>query len=224
MDGNRRFAKRLLKKPWEGHEWGAKKISNVMRWCKEFGIKYVTLYALSVQNFGRPKKEFNFLMNLFEREFLAICKPNHDAHKYNVRVKTMGRVYLLPKNVQEAIRKAEKATENYRNYFLNIAIAYGGQEEITDAMKKIAKGVSNGSLKLEEVNENLIRANLYTDGMPYPDLVIRTGGEMRLSNFLLWQSAYSELFFCKKMWPEFEKEDFISIIKQFQNRHRTFGE
>jgi tritrans,polycis-undecaprenyl-diphosphate synthase [geranylgeranyl-diphosphate specific] len=222
MDGNRRFAKRLMKKPWKGHEWGAKKIASVIEWCKELGIKYITIYALSIQNFDRPKREFNFLMKLFEKEFLALCNPNHKVHKYKVRVKAIGRIRLLPKRVQSAIKKAEKATKKYKECFLNISIAYGGQEEILDMIKKIIKKVSKEKLKLEDVDKNLIKNNLYSD-FPYPDLIIRTGNRQRLSNFLLWQSAYSEIFFVKKMWPEFSKNDFLSVIEEFQERKRSFG-
>ncbi|MFQ6020488.1 MAG: polyprenyl diphosphate synthase [Candidatus Aenigmatarchaeota archaeon] len=223
LDGNRRFAKRLMKQPWKGHEWGVKKVRKVLEWCKECGVKYVTLYSFSIQNFSRPKKEFDFLMKLFKKEALEILDPEHDVHKYKIRVKAIGRIHRLPKDVQDAIRKAEKATENYDKYFLNIAVAYGGQEEITDAIIDIAKKVSKGIIDIKDINEDLVKNSLYTDGTPYPDLIIRTGGEKRLSNFLLWQSAYSELVFVDKMWPEFEKEDFKNCIKEFQERKRRFG-
>lgn len=223
LDGNRRFAKRLMMQPWKGHEWGAKKVRELLEWCKETGVKYVTLYSLSLENLlNRPKEELKFLLGLFEREFNAITKKTHEAHKNKVCVKVIGRINLLPKKLQSAIAAAEESTKNYKNYFLNLAIAYGGQQEITDAVLKIAKKVSSG-LKSEQINEDLIRQNLYTNGMPYPDMIIRTGGEKRLSNFLLWQSAYSELFFIDKMWPEFTKEDFLSAIEEFKNRQRRFG-
>ncbi len=222
LDGNRRLAKRLVAQPWQGHAWGAKKVKELLKWVKETEIKYVTLYSFSVQNFKRPKKEFDYLMRLFEKEFSAITNPNHEAHKYKVRVRAIGRINLFPKKVQNAIAAAEAATKKYNKYFLNIAVAYGGQEEITDAMVKIAKKVATG-LKLEQINEKMIKESLYTNGIPYPDLIIRTGGEKRLSNFLLWQSAYSELYFCEKMWPEFEKKDFLEAIGEFQARQRRFG-
>ena len=195
-DGNRRLAKRLMKNPGKRHELGIKKVYDIVNWCHELGIKYVTLYALSIQNFGRPKREFNYLMKLFEREFLALSKPTHDIHKYKARVKAIGRINLLPKNVRQAIKKAEKATEKYNKFFLNIAIAYGGQEEIVDAIKKIALKVKKGLIKSANINEKLVKKSLYTNGQPYPDLIIRTGGEKRISNFMLWQGAYSELYFC----------------------------
>lgn len=223
LDGNRRFAKRLLKAPWKGHEWGAKKVRDVLGWCNEIGIKVATLYSFSIQNFSRPKAEFNYLMNLFEKEFLSILDKGHDVHKNKIRVKVIGRVYMLPKKVQIAIKKAENATKKYKDFLVNFAVAYGGQEEITDAVKSIAKKVAKGILKPYQVNENLIRHSLYTNGTPYPDLVIRTGGEKRISNFLLWQSAYSELIFIDKCWPEITKRDFTKAIKEFQSRQRRFG-
>lgn len=223
LDGNRRFAKRLLKAPWKGHEWGANKIRDVLGWCNEIGVKVATLYSFSIQNFNRPRTEFNYLMNLFEKEFLSILDPEHDVHKNKIRVKVIGRVYMLPKKVQEAIKKAENTTKKYRNFLVNFAVAYGGQEEITDAVKNIAKKVAKGILKPYQINENLVRHSLYTNGTPYPELVIRTGGEKRISNFLLWQSAYSELIFIDKYWPEITKRDFTKAIKEFQSRQRRFG-
>lgn len=224
MDGNRRFAKRLLQQPWKGHEWGAKKVNELLKWTKQYGIKYMTLYALSLENlFKRPKGELNFLFNLFESEFKKILKKSHEAHKNKLRVKVIGRIYLLPRRLQKAIKAAEESTKKYKNYFLNIAIAYGGQQEITDAVVAIAKKVSKGIIKPEKINEELIRHSLYTDSTPNPDLIIRTGGEHRISNFLLWQSAYTELYFCEKMWPEFSKQDFEAAIADFQERQRRFG-
>ncbi len=223
MDGNRRLAKRLMKEPWKGHDLGAKKVHEFLGWCKELNIRYVTLYSFSIQNFSRPKEEFNFLMDLFEKEFSDIKNPDHDAHKNKIRVRVLGRVWMLPERVQKAIREAEEATKNYNDYHVNFAIAYGGQEEITDGVRDIAKKISEGVLKPEEIDEQLVRHSLYTDGTPYPDLIIRTGKEFRLSNFLLWQSAYAELKFVESYWPEFTKDDFVKIIEEFKNRERRFG-
>ncbi len=224
LDGNRRFARRLMVQPWKGHEWGSEKVRELLKWCKGTGVKYLTLYSLSEENYrSRPKEELAFLLKMFEREFKAITKKTHDAHESGVRVKVIGRTNILPKSLQGAIAAAEESTKNYKNYFLNLAIAYGGQQEITDAMIKIAKKVSSGAINPEQINEDLVRHSLYTNGAPYPDMIIRTGGEKRLSNFLLWQSAYSELFFADKMWPEFTKEDFLSAIEEFKNRQRRFG-
>lgn len=224
MDGNRRLAKRLLQKPWKGHELGVKKAREVLKWACKLGIKYMTIYALSVENLKtRPKKELKFILKYLENEMEAVVKKSHIAHKTKTKVRFIGRLHLLPKSIQEKIKKAENSTKDYDKYVLNVAIAYGGQQEITDAVVEIAKKISSGLLKPYEINENLIRHSLYTDGTPYPDMIIRTGEEKRLSNFLLWQSAYSELFFTDKMWPELSKEDFISAIKEFQTRQRRFG-
>ena len=223
LDGNRRFAKKLMRAPWMGHVWGSKKVREFLGWCRELGIKYATLYAFSIQNFNRPKKEFDYLMKLFEKEFRSIADPKHDAQKHGVHVRFLGRINMLPAAVQAAIRLAEKSTAKYTNYFLNIAVAYGGQEEITDAVKGLAVKVARGTLKPAAINEDLIRHSLYTDGTPYPEMVLRTGGERRLSNFLLWQSAYSELVFVDKPWPQLTRSDFIGAMKEFQNRERRFG-
>ena len=224
MDGNRRFAKRLMKQPWKGHEWGSEKAREFLGWCREMGVRHITMYAFSVQNFNRPKKEFDYIMKLFEQEFKQILVDmEHDAHKYKVRIRFLGRIHMLPKNLQALFKKVEDATQNYNNYFLNLAIAYGGQEEITDAVIKIARELSAGLIKPNAINEELIRHSLYTNGQPYPDLIIRTGGERRLSNFMLWQGAYSELFFIDKMWPEITKRDFKKAVGDYQSRQRKFG-
>jgi tritrans,polycis-undecaprenyl-diphosphate synthase [geranylgeranyl-diphosphate specific] len=223
LDGNRRFAKRLMRTPWMGHIWGSRKVHDFLGWCREVGVRHATLYAFSVQNFSRPRKEFDYLMKLFEKEFRAIANPKHDVHKYGVRVKFMGRLNLLPSAVRAAIRTAEKATARYSNYFVNIAVAYGGQEEITDAVRKVAQRVSKGELSPSKINEDTVRHSLYTNGAPYPDMILRTGGEHRLSNFLLWQGAYSELVFIDKPWPAFTKGDFLNAIRDFQSRERRFG-
>jgi tritrans,polycis-undecaprenyl-diphosphate synthase [geranylgeranyl-diphosphate specific] len=223
LDGNRRFAKRLMKQPWKGHEWGGKKVTEFLGWCKETDIRTATLYSLSVQNFSRPKIEFEFLMKTFEKEFLEIANnKTHEAHKNKVNVRAVGRLWMLPESVQEAIKKAEQATANYSDFHLNVAIAYGGQEEIVDAMTKIGEGIKTGKLQPSDIDEKLIKENLYT-GQPSPDLILRTGGEKRLSNFMTWQSAYSELAFTDKLWPELQKKDFFNIVKDFQMRERRFG-
>jgi len=224
LDGNRRFAKRLMLQPWKGHEWGAKKVREFCEWCKELGIKRATFYSFSIQNFNRPKEEFDFLMDLFEKHFREIADgKNKDVIENEINIKVIGRIWMLPEKVQSAIRAAEEATKNYRKFFLNFAIAYGGQEEITDAVIKIAKQVSEGLIDPKIINEDLVRHTLYTNGQPYPDLIIRTGGERRISNFLLWQSAYSEFIFLEKAWPELTKEDFFEAIEDFQKRERRFG-
>ncbi len=222
MDGNRRFAKRLMKNPLQGHVWGAKKVEKVLDWCLELKIPQITLWSFSIENMNRPKKEFNYLMNLFEKEFLEIVNKEK-IHKNKVRVTVIGRTDLLPERVQNAIKKAEDATKDYHNYTMNFAIAYGGREEILSATKKAVMAVQNNELDIEQLNEKTYRKYLYTNGTQDPDLVIRTSGEQRTSGFLIWQTAYSELYFCKKLWPEFEKEDLIEAVNDYKLRKRRFG-
>lgn len=224
LDGNRRFAKRLMKQPWYGHKWGAKKVREFLKWLKEYGIRYATLYSLSIENLTkRPKKELDHILKIFEKEFRKVLKPNHEAHKYGVRIKIIGRVHLLPKNLQKLFKEVEEATKHYKNYFLNFAIAYGGKQEIVDAIRKLVKRVKAGKIKPSDINENVFETFLYTNGFPPVDILIRTGGEKRISNFLLWQCAYAELFFVDKMWPEFEKKDFVRILEEYAQRERRFG-
>ncbi len=222
MDGNRRFAKRLMKNPWQGHAWGAKKVEKVLDWCLELKIPQVTLWSFSIENMNRPKIEFNYLMDIFEKEFLEVVNKEK-IHKNKVRINVIGRTDLLPRRVQDAIRKAEDATKDYSDYTINFAIAYGGREEILNATKKIAAAVRDNNLKIEQIDERTYRKFLYTNGTPDPDLVIRTSGEQRTSGFLIWQTAYSELYFCKKLWPEFEKEDLVKAIDSYKLRKRRFG-
>ena len=224
LDGNRRFAKRLMKQPWHGHKWGAEKVREFLNWLREYGIKYATLYSLSLENLNkRPKKELEEILKIFEKEFSKILKPNHEVHKYGVRIKIIGRIKVLPKNLQKLFKEVERVTKNYKNYFLNFAIAYGGKQEIIDAVKKLVKKIKAGKIKACEINEGIFENFLYTNGFPPVDILIRTGGEKRISNFLLWQCAYAELFFVDKMWPEFEKEDFVKILEEYAKRERRFG-
>ena len=214
LDGNRRFAKKLLLEPWKGHELGAEKLRKIFSWCKELGIKELTLYCFSMQNFSRPKKEFDFLMNLFEREFLDIPK-NQDINNNKVKIEVVGRLNLLPEKVQKAVKIAQDATKDYSDYKINFCLAYGGREEIVDAVNKIIKK------DVKEIDEETMKNYLYLNSEP--DLIVRTGGDNRTSNFLIWQSNYSEWFFTEKTWPEFEKEDLIKIIEEFKLRERRFG-
>lgn len=214
LDGNRRFAKKLLLEPWKGHELGAKKLHNLFSWCKEIGIKEITLYCFSMQNFSRPKKEFDFLMNTFEKEFLDIA-DDKEVHENKVKINAIGRINLLPEKVQKAIADAQETTKNYSDFQVNFCLAYGGREEIIDAVKNIV------SKDIKEINEETINNNLYIKSSP--DLIIRTGGEKRTSNFLIWQSNYSEWIFLEKTWPEFEKQDLLNAISEFKERERRFG-
>jgi tritrans,polycis-undecaprenyl-diphosphate synthase [geranylgeranyl-diphosphate specific] len=225
LDGNRRFAVQLMQKPWEGHRLGLVKAREVLRWACEKGIRYLTAYTLSLENlFTRPKKELQLILKYIGKEAeLILSNKNHIVHRFNVQVRFIGRRHMLPKALQEKMNSVENLTKKYNKHFLNIAVAYGGQQELVDAMRKIAKKVLKGIIKPNELDETIIKENLYTNGQPYPDLIIRTGGEVRLSNFLPFQSAYSELIFTKKKWPEITKRDFEAALKEFEKRQRRFG-
>jgi len=216
MDGNRRFSKRLMLQPWKGHEFGAKKIRDVLNWCKEKNIKMLTLYAFSHENFNRPKKEFNELMKLFSKE-LDDLLTSDEVNKNNLKINFIGRTQMFPKELQEKMNKLIEASKNNKKFTVNFAMPYSGRLEIVDAVKKILQsGISE-----DEFDEKILQENLYLNSDP--ELIIRTGGCKRLSNFLTFQSVYSELFFVDKMWPEFSKKDFDSIIEEFNTRKRSFG-
>jgi len=222
VDGNRRYAKKLGLKPWEGHYIGAKKFEEFLKWCYELGIREVTVYAFSTENFKRNKEEVKQILNLIKMK-LEELKKSDIIHKNEVRVRILGRLDLLPKDLVQTIKEVEELTKNYNKYRLNVAIAYGGRSEIIDAIKKIVKDVQSGKLSIDDITEDVISRYLYTEGSPDPDLIIRTSGEERLSNFLIWQSAYSELYFVEALWPEFSKLDFLLAIRSYQKRERRFG-
>ncbi|MBU2564694.1 MAG: di-trans,poly-cis-decaprenylcistransferase [Candidatus Thermoplasmatota archaeon] len=223
MDGNRRFAQKLGMDPAIGHLAGRSKLEEVIDWCLELGIKVLTVYAFSTENIKRNKDEADFLMNLFAENFRKVGDDER-VHKNKMRIKAIGKIENLPKNVQDAIKYAEEKTKNYDKYFFNIAVAYGGREEILNAVKRIAGDVKKGKIKEEDINEKLMSSYLYTSDLPDPDLILRTSGEERISNFLLWQLAYSELYFSDVYWPGFRKIDFLRAIKSYQDRRRRFGE
>jgi len=224
LDGNRRWAVNRSMHPWVGHRRGADKTEEVLKWCLDLGIKSVTLYVFSTENFKRPRREVQELMKLFEAKLEEILK-NDMIHKRRVRIKIIGRLHLLPKRLQEIVRRVEKATEDYDDHFLNIALAYGGRAEIIDAAREIALNVKENKLKVEEIDEATFERFLYTSHMPKqdPDLIIRTSGEERLSGFLLYQSAYSELCFLDVYWPEFRRIDLLRAVRTYQKRKRRFG-
>lgn len=220
MDGNRRFSRRLMLKPWKGHEWGAKKVEEVLDWCEEHHIKELTLYTFSVQNFNRPKDEFDYLMDIFSKNFDRLMKDTR-VQERGLRVNIIGRTWMFPKEIQAKMRQVMEHTKANDQYILNLAMAYGGREEVIDATRKIAEQVKNGTLDIEEINEETFSRNLYFSDEP--DLIIRTGGEHRTSNFLAYQGAYSEWIFIDKMWPEFSKEDFEQALHEYAQRERRFG-
>ena len=220
IDGNRRFAKRLIMKPWKGHEWGAKKFEQLLEWCKEYNIKELTLYTFSIENFNRPRDEFDFLMKLFEREAKAVLK-NKRIHENKIRINFIGRIHMFPKNIQEKMQQIMEMTKDYSGYTINLAMAYGGRAEIIDATKKISKQIKEGKLDIEDINEEVFKKNIYLESEP--DLIIRTS-ESRLSGFLLWQGSYAEIIFLPEiLWPEFEKKHFVQCLEEYSKRERRFG-
>jgi tritrans,polycis-undecaprenyl-diphosphate synthase [geranylgeranyl-diphosphate specific] len=224
LDGNRRWASEKALDPWFGHEKGAEKVEELLDWCLKLDVKSITLYAFSTENFARSKTEVEEIMSIAEEEFRKILTDER-IHNNKVRVKFIGRVKLLPENLQRLITDVERATQNYNEHFLNIAFAYGGRAEIVDAARKIAEKVQEGKLIPEKVNEETFEQYLYTSHMDKqdPDLIIRTSGEERLSGFLLWQSAYSELCFLDVYWPDFRLIDLLRAVRTFQKRRRRFG-
>jgi tritrans,polycis-undecaprenyl-diphosphate synthase [geranylgeranyl-diphosphate specific] len=221
MDGNRRYAREVGIFTLKGHQQGADKLEEILDWCDDVDIKEITVYAFSTENFSRPDEEVKNLMGLFEKKFYDIATDER-VHRYNIRVKALGNLDKLPEKVRTAIKTAEKATKDYDNRYLNVCIAYGGRSEIIEAFKKVAQKMKEGNLSIEDITEKTIKNHLYRAG-PDPDLIIRTGGEIRLSNFLLFQAAYSELFFCDIYFPAFRRVDFLRIIREFQKRKRRFG-
>jgi tritrans,polycis-undecaprenyl-diphosphate synthase [geranylgeranyl-diphosphate specific] len=220
MDGNRRFSKRLMLKPWKGHEWGAKKVEDLLTWCEEYGIHELTLYTFSVQNFNRPRHEFDYLMGIFKESFIRLMNDER-VDRMDLRVNVVGRLWMFPQDVQDLMQKIMEHTKHHSGYTLNLAMAYGGREEVVDAARKIAEQVKSGSLDISQINEETFSRNLYFSDEP--DLIIRTGGERRTSNFLAYQGAYSEWIFIDKMWPEFSKEDFSEALAEYGRRSRRFG-
>ena len=213
LDGNRRFAKKIMKQPWKGHEYGLKKLDNLIEWSIEFGVKELTLYCFSLENFNRPKKEFNYLMKLFKKEAENL-KKNPKIDKYKIKIRFIGKRELLSPELQELMKENEEITKNNKNCIINLAIAYGGRQEMVEAIKKLVKSK-------QKINEKNLQKNLWLQNEP--DFIIRTGGEKRTSNFLPWQSTYSEWIFLDKLWPEFTKQDLKNFIKEFYNRKRRFG-
>ncbi len=223
MDGNRRFAWSQDLEKKVGHRHGKDKLKEVLDWVLDLGIPYLTVYALSTENVsGREDEELSELYSLYINGFDEI-RNDARIHDYKVKVQAVGRLELLPKDVQEAINRAEESTSNYDDFLFTICLAYGGREEIVDAMREVAKEHANGDLPLDEINTEAISKRLYTADLPDPDLLIRTSGEERISNFLLWQIAYSELHFTDVHWPSFSRNDLYEAIDSYQKRKRRFG-
>ncbi len=222
MDGNRRFAQQQGLEPTVGHELGRDTLENVVDWCLEIGVKVLTVYAFSTENFERNPGEVVHLMDLFEENFYKMADDDR-VHDNEISVRAIGRTELLPARVQEAIAYAEERTRDYDTYHYNIAVAYGGREELVSAIQDIASEVQAGKLAPGEISEATVAERLYTHPLPDPDLILRTSGEERISNFLLWQLAYSELYFADVYWPGLRKVDFLRAVRDYQRRKRNFG-
>jgi len=222
MDGNRRYAENLGLHPNDGHIVGKNTLENLSDWCQNLNIRYLTVYAFSLENFGRGKEELDSLMDLFAESFRS-AGDDPRVHKNEVRVRAIGHRELLPDRVVEAIEYAESRTKDYTNYNYNLAVAYGGRQEIVRSMKKIAEKIKSDEITINQIDADLISDNLYTSDLPDPDLILRTSGEERVSNFLLWQLAYSELYFADVFWPDMRKIDFLRAIRSFQQRKRRLG-
>jgi|TARA_B100001105_G_C22375736_1_gene437121 tritrans,polycis-undecaprenyl-diphosphate synthase [geranylgeranyl-diphosphate specific] len=224
MDGNRRFAWNENVEKNIGHAQGKEKLKEVMDWILDLEIKYFTVYALSTENISeRDPDELDALYDLYVKGLDEIA-ADPLIHSKGVKVQAVGRTELLPDHVQEAIQQAESKTKNYSNYLFTVCLAYGGREEIVDAVRRIAREHASGDLDLEEINTQQISERLYTANLPDPDLVIRTSGEERISNFLLWQIAYAELHFTDVHWPSFSKQNLYEAIDDFQKRRRRYGQ
>lgn len=225
LDGNRRWASMSGLALRDGYRRGAEKVDELLEWCLELEIKVVTLYVLSLENMLRRSiEELEIIYGLL-KEKSRQYESDERIHKHSVKIRVIGRKWLLPSDVREALERLEIATSKYGNYHVNIAVAYGGRAEIIDAIKLIVEDAKNGRLSVESIDEGLFEKYLYTNGVPYPypDLVIRTSGEERISNFLLWQIAYSELVFLDVYWPEFRKIDLLRAIRTYQARNRRYG-
>ncbi|MGD0230600.1 MAG: polyprenyl diphosphate synthase [Syntrophorhabdales bacterium] len=225
LDGNRRYAKeRCLGDVAEGHREGARRLDDMLQWCADLGIRIVTVWGLSPENTRREKDEVEGLFTVI-REKIEDLSHNHVVVKNRFKVRAFGKLDTLPADLQEAIRRCEESTGKFERHMLNIAIGYGGREEIVEAAKKALtqKKASSVEELIQGLNVDDIANHLYTGGIPDPDLIIRTSGEIRLSGFLLWQSAYSEFYFCDALWPLFRKTDFLRAIRNYQHRNRRFG-
>jgi tritrans,polycis-undecaprenyl-diphosphate synthase [geranylgeranyl-diphosphate specific] len=223
MDGNRRFAQDLGLSQEAGHVFGKIKIEEVLDWCFDLGIRVLTIYAFSTENFKRSEREISTLMALFKEE-LDKARQDSRVHSNKVRIRILGRLDLLPKEIQQSAKYVMEMTKQYGAFNLNIALAYGGREEIITAIQRIAGDVKKGKMKLSDISQKTVSSYLYTNGLPDPDLILRTSGEERISNFLLWQIAYSELYFSDVYWPAFQKRDFLQAIQTYQHRKRRFGQ
>ncbi|MGB1696925.1 MAG: polyprenyl diphosphate synthase [Thermoplasmatota archaeon] len=223
MDGNRRFAEVLgLGDVGLGHVAGQERLENVLDWCLETNVRVLTVYAFSTENFSRADPERDLLMELFERNFRKMAKDPR-VHDNKIRVRAIGHLELLPDSVRESAEEVMEATRDYSEFSFNVAIAYGGRQEIVDAVRQIAREVRDQGLAAADITAATIQERLYTAELPDPDFIIRTSGEERISNFLLWQLAYAELYFADVFWPQLDKREFLLALREYQKRKRRYG-
>lgn len=220
MDGNRRWAKDRGLTTKDGHKAGSKNLENIARFCNKIGIKYLTVYAFSTENWKRSQEEVSALMFILKANLDSMLRK---MDLENIRIRVIGEKENIPTDIQKRIDKLVEKTKNNTGLTLNIAFNYGGRAELVHGAKAIAEKVKNGELKIEDINENTISENIYTAGQPDPDLMIRTSKELRTSNFLPWQLTYTEFYFPEKHWPEFDENELIEAIKVYQKRNRRFG-
>ena len=220
MDGNRRWARERKIDYRLGHKEGAKTLEKIVRYSKKVGIKYITVYAFSTENWKRPISEVDFLMKLFKK-YLNECLE--DFKEENIKVIFLGDKSSFSEDLIELMNEVEEASKNSTGMTLNIAMNYGGRKELLNAFKNIAKDIKDNKIEIDDINEEMISENLYTKFQPDPDLIIRPSGEYRVSNFLLWQSAYSEYVFMNKLWPDFKEKDLEKAINEYRTRNRRFG-
>lgn len=223
MDGNGRWAKQRGLERSEGHKAGAKVFRRITEYCADIGIKHVTFYAFSTENWNRPKAEVQALMKLFKEYLLEADDRERENDIRQSRIRFIGERDNLPKDLLKLIEKAERKSDKYSKITVNIALNYGGRAEITHAVKAIAQKVQKGELAVDDITEQVISENIYTAGQPDPDIIVRPSGEYRLSNFLQWQSAYSEFWYSDILWPDFTEENVNDIIRDYQKRNRRFG-
>jgi undecaprenyl diphosphate synthase len=220
MDGNGRWAKKRFLNRVKGHEKGAETVRAIVRVCRELGIAHLTLYAFSTENWNRPQAEISALMTLL-KNFLVSERP--DLMKQQIRLNAIGQIERLPDDVREALFDTVRETGGNDGMIVHLALSYGGRSEIVRMVRQIAEKARTGRLAPESIDEIVVADHLYTQGVPDPDIMIRTSGEMRISNFLLWQIAYSEIFVTDTLWPDFGEDEFLSILKEYQSRDRRFG-
>lgn len=221
-DGNRRYAREHGIDPNIGHVKGKDKLEEVLEWSMEIGTKIITVYAFSTENFDREPEEVEFLFNLINDSLKNLMRDKRVTNN-KIRVKVIGKINILPEKLVRTINELENFTNSYENFRLNIAVGYGGREEIMDAIRKIASDYKEGRISMEDIGQDKFREYLYDGTVPDPELILRTSGEERISNFLLWQSAYSELYFSDVFWPALKKIDFLRAIRAYQLRQRRFG-